>query len=278
MDIISLSEEVLSQVEQVKVKHKSKSNCNVAKSMSKPILSPELEAQAEAVVIQYKNAAKWRSWGLSHLRKQGNCVLMDGPPGTGKTILARYLSRKSGKGMIEVDISQFGSNVPGENERAITKVFMEAAASDKNIFIDEAESVLWNRKHAEGGSMWMVSVINHLLKAISEFRHLMLLASNYPQRLDPAIFSRLIAHIHIPRPEYPERLRLWETKLPKGYPVQPTKVQFQELANFGLTGREIENVIVRTAQNALLTKREPTFIDLCNVARVEEMNAKEVLK
>jgi len=235
----------------------------------KPIMSAALEHSVKAAVIQYKDKNKWREWGMAHYRGQGSCILLYGPPGVGKTIIARYLCKLIGYGLRELDISTFGSNQPGENERRLEEFFLECERDGKALFMDECDSILWDRAKAGADSMWMVGVINKLLSLIGKFKHPLFLATNRRQELDPALNRRLIAEIEVPRPEYAERMRLWQQKIPSKFPFQPTPVQLQELAAYGLSGAEIENCVIKAAQEAIISKRNPQYDDLCNVARTE---------
>lgn len=243
-------------------------NCNVAKIM-KPIMSEALELEVNAAVVQYKERAKWRNWGLAHYRKQGAAILLWGPPGTGKTSIAVYLASRIKMGLRNLDISTFGSGTPGENERKIAEFFAESKRDDKAIFIDECDSILWDRSKAGSDSMWMVAVINKLLAEISDFPHPMFLATNRMDTLDSALDRRLIAKIEIPRPGPYERRRIWEQKIPKTFPYQPTQIDLDELESFNLSGAEIENVIIRAASLAIATRKLPNFEIICNVATLE---------
>ena len=237
--------------------------------MTKPIMSPEVEEQVLSAVSQYKDRGKWRSWGLSHYRKAGACVLLWGPPGTGKTVIARYLANRAGMGLREFDLSTFGSRTPGENERTLEAIFNEANEKKMALFMDEADSILWDRSKATD-NQWMVAIINKILSLISGFKHLLVMATNRKQDLDPALASRLIADVEVARPTYEMRLLLWKAKIPSLFPVQPTTVQLQELANLDLSGREIENAVVGCAGKAIYLRKVPTFEMLCNVAKAEE--------
>src|SRR5687767_5070298 len=77
--------------------------------MKKPIMSAEIERAVMSALSQYKNRNIWREWGLTYLRKQGSCILLWGPPGTGKTVIATYMCRLLKFGMKKLDLSVFGS-------------------------------------------------------------------------------------------------------------------------------------------------------------------------
>lgn len=233
----------------------------------KPIISQDLDQQIHAAVAQYTGMNTWNDWGMKYFRQQGACVLLKGPPGCGKTVIARYLASLLDKGIVEVDMSSFGSNEPGENERKIESIFREASNKRKTVFMDEVDAVLWDRSKAGADSMWMVSVIDKLLIELGRYRYLCILATNRDEMLDTALERRLIADIYVGKPEAPERHRMWKTKIPKQYPLQFSAIQLATLSEFKLTGAEIENAIIKETQLAIIGKRKPNFDSLCNVAK-----------
>lgn len=233
----------------------------------KPILSRELDEQIHAAVAQYMNLHLWNEWGMKFFRRQGTCILLQGPPGCGKTIIAHYLSSLLNKGVKEIDLGKFGSTTPGEGERTIEKIFSDAGDRHQTVFIDEADAILWDRSKAGADSMWMVSIIDKFLIEIARYRWLTILASNRAEILDSALERRILANIVVGKPEQAERLRIWKSKVPKQFPLQLSQVQLQDISDYKLTGAEIENAIIKETQLAILHKRKPNFDSLCNVAK-----------
>ena len=238
--------------------------CNVA---NQPILPHDTMLQIQSAVAQFLGQERWYEWGMKTYRKQGSLVVMYGPPGCGKTTSARYLTQIIKRPLSIMDMGTIGSNEPGGAERNIKQFFANAEENQATVFLDEADSILWERNRAGGDSMWMVSVINTLLVELSEYRHLCIIATNREEHLDAAIESRVIAKVHVAAPDHETRKRLWEVKVPKKYPLQLSPVQTEMLAHFKLTGRTIEGCIFKAAQLAILNGTVPTFDSLCNVAK-----------
>lgn len=257
----------VSRASVTEVKRKPIKFCNVA---NKPILAPEVEAQVHSAVAQFLGQDRWRDWGMRNYRKQGPFILMYGPPGGGKTLTASYLTQLINRPLATLDLGTFGSGTPGDNERNIGKFFADAEHNGATVFLDELDGILWNRAKAGGDSMWMIPIINKLLTEIADYKHLTIGATNREEELDPALMRRIIAYVHVPRPDYATRERLWKVKVPKKYPLQFSPVQMQQLAQFNLTGSTIESVIVKEAQFAILQNRDPQFDSLCNVAKTFE--------
>lgn len=235
-------------------------------------MTAEVERQVMNAVTMFLKRVIWKQWGLHRIRKQGAAILLKGPPGCGKTRIAEYLSLKiRKKGLKSLSFADFGSHVPGENARQI-RLFFNAAHDngDMTIFLDECEAVLWDRGRAGGTAMWMLEVIDELLVQIAKYPGLIILASNKPELLDYALDRRLIATIHIGRPEYPERVKLWTTMIPDEYPLKLSIDQINKLATLQLSGAEIENTIIDYSNDCIRLGKKPNFNGLFETAKDTE--------
>src|SRR4249919_2155779 len=93
---------------------------------SKPIMSAEIEGEILDALTMYQKRIKWKAWGLHNIRKQGAAILLEGPAGCGKTVIAEWAALKiRRKGLKEISFKDFGSQIPGENARGIASVFEE---------------------------------------------------------------------------------------------------------------------------------------------------------
>ena len=234
---------------------------------NKPVMSASLELEIESALAQYSHKIKWVHWGMDVLRKNGNMVLLFGPPGGGKTCIATYMSKRVNKGMLTLNMKDVGGKAPGHTERMVHEKFYEARVNGmKTIFLDECEAILWDRGRAGSDSMWMVGVIDELLMQIAKYPGLIVAATNRDDIIDPALISRCFAVLQVGNPEVPEREKLWMQKIPDRFPVQLTKVQAERLAEFKLNGRAIETAIVREASMSIVEGREPSFKGLLDAA------------
>jgi SpoVK/Ycf46/Vps4 family AAA+-type ATPase len=224
-------------------------------------MSQDLEEQVLNAVMKYKKRQLWKKWGLERLRKQGIAILLIGPPGVGKTVIAEWLAIKiRGKGIKEVSFAEFGSHIPGENARQIRKVFKDAAENgEMTVYLDECDAVLWDRAMAGSTAMWMLEVIDELLVQIGKYPGLVILSTNKPEILDEALDRRLMATITVTVPALPERYKLWKDKMPDEYPLKLSLAQLDKLASLVLTGAEVENVIIEASSDALRQDRLPSF-------------------
>lgn len=237
--------------------------------MKKPVMSKEVERQVLNAIVQFREKAIWKSWGLSHLRKQGAAILLYGPPGCGKTVIAEYLSLALVKrGLKECTFADFGSKVPGENARQIRNLFQKAKDNkNQTIFMDECDTILIARDQLGADMQWMSEIINELLQQIGKYSGLVILATNRESVLDPALERRIIAKVHVDTPTLQDRCTLWKSKWPDTFPLSLTPSIVETLSRYILTGAEIENTILEAASEAIEQKRKPTLDDFCNVAR-----------
>lgn len=236
----------------------------------KPIMSPEVEAAVLNAVSQFRDKKKWAAWGMNSLRKQGPAILLKGEPGCGKGAIAEWIALSVvKKGMHEVSFGDFGSHIPGENARQIREIF-KYGRDNKNMTLNlnECEAILWDRARAGGTAMWMLEVIDEILVQIERYKGFIILASNKDELLDSAIYRRLLATITVGIPTYQMRVALWRTKMPKTFPLKPTIEQTEKLAEFVVTGAEIETAIINCASDSIRIKKNPTFATLQHQVKV----------
>lgn len=111
-----------------------------------------------------------------------------GPPGTGKTALARYLATKLNKPLICKKASDLLDAYVGGTEKRLAAAFTEAAANDAILFIDESDSMLASREGAVRN--WEVSQVNELLVQMEQYEGILVMATNFMDNLDTAALRR----------------------------------------------------------------------------------------
>jgi len=142
-------------------------------------------------------------------------ILLFGPPGCGKTMLARAVATESEANFISIKGPELFSKWVGESEKAIREVFRKGrTAAPSIVFFDELDSVVPRRGMGFGDSGVSERVISQLLTELDGIESLVNVvvigATNRPDIIDPAVlrpgrFDRLI---YVPAPDLTTRLNI----------------------------------------------------------------------
>jgi len=219
----------------------------------------------EAVEWPLKNPEIFKRFGI----RPPKGILLYGPPGCGKTLLARAVATESEANFITIKGPEVFSKWVGESEKAVREVFRKARmAAPAVIFFDEFDSLVPRRGMGVGDSMVTERVISQLLTEMDGIMRLedvvVIAATNRPDMIDPAVlrpgrFDRLI---YVPAPDEKARLEIFKIYT-KNMPLAKD-VNLEELARAtkGYSGADIEALCREAALNALR----------------RDLNAKEVTK
>jgi transitional endoplasmic reticulum ATPase len=135
-------------------------------------------------------------------------VLLHGPPGTGKTMLARAIAGESEVNFIQVAGPELLDRYVGESEKAVREVFERARqAAPSIVFFDEIDGIAGDRDLGGGGSAVGERVVSQLLtefdRAADNPNVAVVAATNRKDSLDDALLrpGRLEAHVEVPNPD-----------------------------------------------------------------------------
>ncbi len=197
----------------------------------------------EAVEWPLKYAKSYEKLGIEPPKG----VLLYGPPGCGKTLLAKAVANEANANFIAVKGPEILSKWVGESEKAVRKIFRKARqVAPCIVFFDEIDSIATRR----GSDVNRVTdrVLNQLLTELDGIEKLrgvvVLAATNRPDLLDPALLrpGRFDKLIYIPLPNKEARVKIFKVHTRK-MPLADD-VNFEELAEKtdGYTGADIAAV------------------------------------
>jgi len=184
-------------------------------------------------------------------------ILLHGPPGCGKTLLARAVATESQANFISVRGPEIFSKWVGESEKAIREIFRKARmAAPSIIFFDEFDALVPARG-AGTDSRVTERVISQLLTEIDGLltlqNVLVIAATNRPDIIDPAVLrpGRFDRRVYVPSPTEEARRKILEIKT-DGMPLDDS-VDLDKLASRtnGYSGADIEAIAREAAINAL---------------------------
>ncbi|MEM1805924.1 MAG: CDC48 family AAA ATPase [Ignisphaera sp.] len=183
-------------------------------------------------------------------------ILLYGPPGCGKTLLAKAAATESGANFIAVKGPEILSKWVGESEKAIREIFRRARrAAPALIFFDEIDAIAAMRGHDVSGVT--DRIVNQLLTemdGIEPLRGVVVIgATNRPDLLDPALLrpGRFDRIIYVPPPDLKARYEILKIHTRKIALAED--VDLIELAKMteGYSGADIENLVREAVMLAL---------------------------
>jgi transitional endoplasmic reticulum ATPase len=185
-------------------------------------------------------------------------ILLSGPPGCGKTMLAKAIANESKVNFISVKGPALLSKYVGESEEGVRDVFRKARqAAPCIVFLDEIDALLPTRSGASSDSHVSERVLSQFLAefdGIDELKGVLVLgATNRSDMLDPAVLrpGRFDEIVEIPMPNENDREAIFQVHL-RNKPLEKGIVA-RELASLteGFSGAEIAAVCRRAAHRAV---------------------------
>ncbi|HWG72913.1 MAG TPA: AAA family ATPase [Acidimicrobiales bacterium] len=183
-------------------------------------------------------------------------ILLHGPPGCGKTLLARALAGETGVAFYSISAASFVEQYVGLGAARVRQLFDQAKKHPRSIiFLDELDAVGRNRNDSSGGGggVEFDHTLNQLLVELDGFEGssgaLILAATNRPELLDPALLrpGRFDRRIRVEPPDCEGRqriLELYARDRPFSDPVDWARVAGQTA---GLVPAELANIVNEAA-------------------------------
>jgi len=225
----------------------------------------------ETVQYPVEHADKYIKFGMNPSKG----VLFYGPPGCGKTLLAKAIANECGANFISIKGPELLTQWFGESEANVRELFDKArAASPCILMFDEMDSIAKARGSGGAGSSEAGDrVINQILTEIdgvgARKNVFVIGATNRPDILDPAVIrpGRLDQLIYIPLPDLKSRKAIFEAALRKA-PLDPS-IDLEVLARstHGFSGADITEICQTASKMAI---REAILAEEERLKKVEQ--------
>uniref|UniRef100_A0A6Q2YIY8 Spastin n=1 Tax=Esox lucius TaxID=8010 RepID=A0A6Q2YIY8_ESOLU len=182
------------------------------------------------------------------LRAPARGLLLFGPPGNGKTMLAKAVAAESNATFFNISAASLTSKYVGEGEKLVRALFSVARELQPSIiFIDEIDSLLCERREGEHDASRRLKTEFLIefdgVQSGGDERVLVMGATNRPQELDEAVLRRFAKRVYVALPTEETRFRLLKNLLGKhGNPL--TQKELSQLARMtdGYSGSDLTSL------------------------------------
>ncbi len=184
-------------------------------------------------------------------------ILLYGPPGCGKTLIAKVLASESEANFYSINGPEIMNKYYGETEARLRDIFKEAKENSPSvIFIDEIDAIAPKREEAYGDvEKRVVAQLLALMDGLTDRGNVIVLgATNRPESVDPALRrpGRFDREIEITVPNADGRLEILQIHT-RGMPLQDVDLKVLAAELHGYTGADIKSLCREAAMKALRT-------------------------
>ncbi|XP_021749587.1 probable inactive ATP-dependent zinc metalloprotease FTSHI 2, chloroplastic [Chenopodium quinoa] len=235
----------------------------------------KIRIELEEIVKFFTHAEMYRRRGV----KIPGGILLCGPPGVGKTLLAKAVAGEAGVNFFSISASQFVEIYVGVGASRVRALYQEARDNAPAVvFIDELDAVGRERGLIKGsGGQERDATLNQLLVCLDGFEGrgevITIASTNRPDILDPALVrpGRFDRKIHIPKPSLQGRIEILKVHARKKPMAEDVDYMAVASMTDGMVGAELANIIEVAAISMLRDSRsEITTDDLLQAAQLEE--------
>jgi SpoVK/Ycf46/Vps4 family AAA+-type ATPase len=214
------------------------------------------------------------TWGVGANLTGGRGIvaLLHGPPGTGKTLCAEVVAAELNRPLLRSVVPGLLSKWVGETERRISNLFADARKHNAVLLLDEVDALLMERG-AGNASRHDDAHVSCLLDQLERHDGVVIMATNRPTVLDPALARRVGWRLEIPLPDQRARAAIWARLLPPQAPTDGSIDTARLAARHPISGGLIRTAMFRACYRAASTD-QPLSHRLLDEAAAEQSGVK----
>ncbi|MGA7793404.1 MAG: ATP-binding protein [Candidatus Acidiferrales bacterium] len=238
------------------------------------ILREQTKAALDRIVSEYRHIEVLRTHGLSPKKK----LLFVGPPGCGKTLCAKIISRELGLPLLYTRFDAIVSSYLGETASNLRKVFDYAASGRWLLFFDEFDAI-GKRRDDENEHGELKRVVNSFLQLLDGFHapSLVVAATNHEELLDPALWRRFDEIVSFPRPSIQEIARLISMKI-RNFPSTELDVKILANSMHGMSHADVERVCFDAIKTCVIENKDKLDASTVELAVEQQRERLQICK
>jgi len=194
---------------------------------------------------------------------KGLTAILFGFPGTGKTESVFQMAKRSGRAIMQVDISQTKSKWFGESEKIIKKIFTdyykfkEQEKRTPILLFNEADAIISKRKDLNSSNLAQTenAIQNIILEELEKFEGILMATTNMHKNMDSAFERRFLFKVEFQRPSVNILSKIWKARV-KTLTINESKMLAEK---YHFTGGQINNIIRKMEMQEVISGKKTDF-------------------